>query len=74
MIKLKLNLKYYVFINLNYGEIWFKLLDEVSMFYVFFVLEIIYFMDDIDFEWFIRVFSDNKEVIIVGGSYCNFKG
>lgn len=44
------------------------------MFYVFFVLDIMYFIDDVDFECFVCVFSDNNDVIIVGGSYCNFWG
>lgn len=59
------------FKNFVYGEIWLKMLQEVIIFYVFVVLEVMYFIDDIDFECFVCVFSNNDEIIIVGGSYCN---
>ena len=74
MTKLKLNLKHHVSTNLNHGETWSKLLDEVSTPYVLFAPEITHFTDDIDLERLIRVLSDNKEAIIAGGSHRNLKG
>lgn len=77
-LKINLNLKEFglniinvVFDDLIYGKIWLMLFKIVFMFYVLFVLDIIYFIDDVNVEWFIWVFSENKDIIIVGGSYKN---
>lgn len=58
IIKFKLNFKNIVFKDLIYGEIWFKLFEEVKMLYVFFVLDIIYFIDDVNFECFVCMLSE----------------
>ena len=72
--KLKLNVQNIIFKDLNHGETWTKLLQEVITPYVLVAPDVTHFTDDVNFERLVRVLSYNKDAVIAGGSYRNLQG
>ena len=74
LTKLKLNLKNFVSKDLNHGETWSKLMQEVSTPYVLFAPDITHFTDDVNLERLVRMLSENQDLFIAGGSRKNLRG
>lgn len=60
--------------GINQGNLWHKLVEQVQTPYVLIAPHITHFNDDINLERLVRILSNNKDVVIAGGSYRNFKG
>ena len=69
-----LNPTFMAFDDLTHGETWSKLLKMVATPYALFAPDITYFTDDVNLERLVRVLSENRDTILVGGSQKNQRG
>ena len=69
-----LNLKHMGSDDLTHGQTWSELLKMVATPYALFAPDITYFTDDVNLERLVRVLSENRDTILVGGSQKNQRG
>ena len=72
--EVRLRLTFMAFNDLTHGETWSKLLKMVATPYTLFAPDITYFTDDVNLERLVRVLSENRNVMIAGGSQKNQRG